>query len=310
MALIEIEDLRVEFGAETAPAIAVDGVDLALDAGEVVGWFGESGSGKSVTALALMGLVEFPGRVRARRLAFAGRDLLALSDAQRRALVGKDMAMIFQDPLASLNPCFTVAFQLTETLRIHGSDAERASAGLRRARALELLRQVEIPDAEARLAAFPHQLSGGMAQRVMIAMAIACNPKLLIADEPTTALDVTIQAQILDLLLSLQRDRGMGLILITHNMGVVSDNTERVAVMYAGQIMEERSTESLFAAPQHPYTADLLAARPEASDGGRLATIPGVVPGLHDRPLGCLFSPRCVHATPRTDEVRPGLRPW
>src|SRR5947207_5945209 len=189
MALIEIEDLRVEFGAETAPAIAVDGVDLALDAGEVVGCVGESGSGKSVTALALMGLVEFPGRVRARRLAFAGRNLLALSDAQRRSLVGKDMAMIFQDPLASLNPCFTVAFQLTETLRIHGSDAERASAGLRRARALELLRQVEIPDAEARLAAFPHQLSGGMAQRVMIAMAIACNPKLLIADEPTTALD-------------------------------------------------------------------------------------------------------------------------
>src|SRR5438067_10789014 len=298
MALIEIEDLRVEFGAETAPAIAVDGVDLALDAGEVVGCVGESGSGKSVTALALMGLVEFPGRVRARRLAFAGRNLLALSDAQRRSLVGKDMAMIFQDPLASLNPCFTVAFQLTETLRIHGSDAERASAGLRRARALELLRQVEIPDAEARLAAFPHRLSGGMAQRVMIAMAIACNPKLLIADEPTTALDVTIQAQILDLLLSLQRDRGMALILITHNMGVVSDAAERVAVMYAGQIMEERSTESLFASPQHPYTAALLAARPEASDGGRLATIPGVVPGAYDRPRGCPVRPRCAYATP------------
>jgi dipeptide transport system ATP-binding protein len=173
MALVEIEDLRVEFGAEAAPVVAVDGIDLSLDVGEVVGCVGESGSGKSVTALALMGLVEFPGRVRAQRLTFAGRDLLALSDAQRRALVGKDMAMIFQDPLASLNPCFTVAFQLTETLRIHGSDAERANAALRRARALELLRQVEIPDAEARLAAFPHQLSGGMAQRVMIAMAIA-----------------------------------------------------------------------------------------------------------------------------------------
>jgi dipeptide transport system ATP-binding protein len=175
---------------------------------------------------------------------------------------------------------------------------------------IELLEQVGIPAPESRLSAYPHQLSGGMNQRVMIAMAIACNPKLLIADEPTTALDVTIQAQILDLLLSLQRDRGMALILITHNMGVVSDTTERVAVMYAGQIMEQRPTQSLFASPQHPYTAALLAARPEASDGGRLATIPGVVPGLHDRPRGCLFSPRCDYATPLTDEVRPGLRPW
>ncbi len=238
MPLLEVEDLHVSFGSESDPLLAVEGVDLTLDAGEVVGCVGESGSGKSVTALAVMGLVDFPGRVRARRLAFAGQDLLTLRQAQQRRLVGKDMAMIFQDPLASLNPCFTVAFQLTETLRVHGSDAERGSARLRRARALELLRQVEIPDPEARLAAFPHQLSGGMAQRVMIAMAIACNPKLLIADEPTTALDVTVQAQVLALLLRLQRERGMALLLITHDLAVVAETAQRVFVMYAGQVVE------------------------------------------------------------------------
>ena len=308
MALVEIEDLRVEFGAETAPVVAVDGIDLALDVGEVVGCVGESGSGKSVTALALMGLVEFPGRVRARRLTFAGRDLLALSDAQRRALVGKDMAMIFQDPLASLNPCFTVAFQLTETLRIHGSDAERANAALRRARALELLRQVEIPDAEARLAAFPHQLSGGMAQRVMIAMAIACNPKLLIADEPTTALDVTVQAQVLELLLRLQRERGMALLLITHDLAVVAETAQRVFVMYAGQVVETGPIPQIFEAPEHPYTQALLAALPEHNrDRARLKAIPGVVPGAHDRPVGCLLHPRCDYAVERCRTERPPL---
>ncbi len=308
MALVEIEDLRVEFGAEAAPVIAVDGIDLTLDVGEVVGCVGESGSGKSVTALALMGLVEFPGRVRARRLAFAGRDLLALSDAQRRALVGKDMAMIFQDPLASLNPCFTVAFQLTETLRIHGSDAERVSARLRRARALELLRQVEIPDAEARLAAFPHQLSGGMAQRVMIAMAIACNPKLLIADEPTTALDVTVQAQVLELLLRLQRERGMALLLITHDLAVVAETAQRVFVMYAGQVVETGAVPQIFEAPVHPYTQALLAALPEHNrDRARLKAIPGVVPGQHDRPVGCLLHPRCDYAVARCRMERPPL---
>ena len=308
MALIEIEDLRVEFGAESAPAIAVDGIDLALDTGEVVGCVGESGSGKSVTALALMGLVEFPGRVRARRLAFAGRNLLALSDAQRRSLVGKDMAMIFQDPLASLNPCFTVAFQLTETLRIHGSDAERASAGLRRARALELLRQVEIPDAEARLAAFPHQLSGGMAQRVMIAMAIACNPRLLIADEPTTALDVTVQTQVLELLLRLQRERGMALLLITHDLAVVAETAQRVFVMYAGQVVETGAVPQIFEAPRHPYTQALLAALPEHNrDRARLKAIPGVIPGAHDRPVACLLHPRCDYAVARCRAERPPL---
>src|SRR5258707_9748377 len=306
MPLLEIENLSVSFPSRSGVLRAVDGVSIALEKGEVLGIVGESGSGKSVGMLALMGLVPFPGRVTADKLLFEGRDLLSLSDRERRALTGKDVAMIFQEPTTSLNPSFTIGFQLAETLRFH----EGMTAKAARRRVIELLEQVGIPAPESRLSAYPHQLSGGMNQRVMIAMAIACNPKLLIADEPTTALDVTIQAQILDLRLSLQRDRGMALILITHNMRVVSDTTERVAVMYAGQIMEERSTETLFAAPQHPYTAALLAARPQASDGGRLATIPGVVPGLHDRPLGCLFSPRCVHATLLTDEVRPGLRPW
>jgi dipeptide transport system ATP-binding protein len=306
MALLEVENLSVTFPSQSGVLRAVDGVSMAVDTGEVLGIVGESGSGKSVGMLAVMGLVPFPGRVTADRLRFEGRDLLSLSDAERRALTGKDVAMIFQEPTTSLNPSFTVGYQLMETLRVHeGMDKQAA-----RRRVIELLEQVGIPAAESRLSAYPHQLSGGMNQRVMIAMAIACNPKLLIADEPTTALDVTIQAQILDLLLSLQRDRGMALILITHNMGVVSDTTGRVAVMYAGQVMEERSTESLFASPQHPYTAALLAARPEASDGGRLATIPGVVPGAYDRPRGCLFSPRCAYATPLTEETRPALRPW
>src|SRR5437764_2595146 len=306
MPLLEIKNLSVEFPSQNGMVRAVDGVDITLEKGEVLGIVGESGSGKSVGMLALMGPVPYPGRVQADRLKFAGRDLLRLSDRERRALIGKDVAMIFQEPTTSLNPSFTIGYQLAETLHIHeGMDRKAA-----RLRVIELLDQVGIPAAESRLSAYPHQLSGGMNQRVMIAMAIACNPKLLIADEPTTALDVTIQAQILDLLLSLQRDRGMALILITHNMGVVSDTTERVAVMYAGQIMEERSTQSLFASPQHPYTAALLAARPEASDGGRLETIPGVVPGAFDRPRGCLFSPRCTYATPLTDEVRPDLRPW
>jgi dipeptide transport system ATP-binding protein len=306
MPLLEIENLSVTFPSQNGMVRAVDGVNITLEKGEVLGIVGESGSGKSVGMLALMGLVPYPGRVEADKLLFEGRDLKNLSDRERRALTGKDVAMIFQEPTTSLNPSFTIGYQLAETLQIHeGMDRKAA-----RRRVIELLQQVGIPAPESRLSAYPHQLSGGMNQRVMIAMAIACNPKLLIADEPTTALDVTIQAQILDLLLSLQRDRGMALILITHNMGVVSDTTERVAVMYAGQIMEQRPTQSLFASPQHPYTAALLAARPEASEGGRLATIPGVVPGVNDRPLGCLFNPRCAYATPLAGKVRPDLRPW
>jgi dipeptide transport system ATP-binding protein len=306
MALLEIDDLSVTFPTAIGPFSAVDGVSLKVDEGEVLGIVGESGSGKSVTMLALMGLVPYPGKVAARRLAFAGRDLLKLSDRERRHLTGKDVAMIFQEPTTSLNPCFTIGFQIAETLRLHeGMDRKAA-----RRRTIELLDRVGIPAPESRLNAFPHQLSGGMNQRVMIAMAIACNPRLLIADEPTTALDVTIQAQILDLLLTLQRERGMALVLITHNIGVVAETATRVAVMYAGQIMEEQPADRLFANPQHPYTEALLAALPERAEGTRLATIPGVVPGPYDRPRGCLFSPRCAYATGYSQTVRPQLRRW
>ena len=307
MALLEIENLSVEFPSQNGVMHAVDGVSLSLEEGEVLGIVGESGSGKSVTMMALMGLVAFPGRVRADKLRFAGHDLLSLSSSERGKLTGKDVAMIFQDPTTSLNPCFTVGFQITETLRLHlGMDRKAATR-----KAIELLEQVGIPAPESRLKAYPHQLSGGMNQRVMIAMAIACNPRLLIADEPTTALDVTIQAQILDLLRSLQKERGMALVLITHNMGVVSEMAQRVAVMYAGQIMEEQSAHALFNTPQHPYTEALLAALPERSDGSvRLATIPGMVPGLYDRPAGCLFAPRCAYATEHSRNVRPVLRDW
>jgi dipeptide transport system ATP-binding protein len=307
MALLEIENLSVEFPSQNGVMHAVDGVSLSLDEGEVLGIVGESGSGKSVAMMALMGLVAYPGRVRADKLRFAGHDLLALSQGERNKLVGKDVAMIFQEPTTSLNPCFTIGFQLAETLRLHmGLDRKAAKK-----RSIELLEQVGIPAPESRLKAYPHQLSGGMNQRVMIAMAITCNPRLLIADEPTTALDVTIQAQILDLLRSLQKERGMALVLITHNMGVVSEMAQRVAVMYAGQIMEERSAQALFNTPQHPYTEALLAALPERSDGSaRLATIPGMVPGLYDRPVGCLFAPRCAYATEHSRTVRPALRTW
>jgi len=304
MALVDIEDLHVEFPSHAGVMRAVEGVSLAVDEGEVLGIVGESGSGKSVSMLALMGLVAAPGRVRAGRLAFAGRDLLRASERERRAIVGKDVAMIFQEPTTSLNPCFTIGFQLTESLRQHlGMDARAA-----RNRAVVARTGRHLPAAASRLKDFPHQMSGGMNQRVMIAMAIACDPRLLIADEPTTALDVTIQAQILDLLRDLQRTRGMSLVLVTHNMGVVAEMARRVAVMYAGQVLEEAPAETLFARPRHPYTAALLAAMPERSTGrSRLATIPGVVPGLHDRPDGCLFAPRCAFATRRCLAERPDL---
>jgi dipeptide transport system ATP-binding protein len=306
MAVLEVDNLCVEFPSAGAPLRAVDGVSLKVEHGEVLGIVGESGSGKSVSMLALMGLIPYPGRCRADRMRFDGHDLLALPDKERRKLTGKDVAMIFQEPATSLNPSFTVGYQIAETLRIHMHMDHKAA----HRRSIELLEQVGIPAPESRLSAYPHQLSGGMNQRVMIAMAIACNPKLLIADEPTTALDVTIQAQILELLLSLQRAHGMALILITHNMSVVAQVAERVMVMYCGQVMEERSAAGLFRSPQHPYTAALLAARPESRVGERLATIPGSVPSLLDRPKGCLFSPRCTYATPLTDDVRPELRAW
>ena len=308
MPLLDIAGLTVTFGTDADPFIAVDDVDLSIDEGEVVGIVGESGSGKTVMALSLLGLIDFPGRVTARRLSFAGHDLRGIGDRERRALVGKDIAMIFQDPLASLDPCYTVAHQLMEALAVHGTAQERRSRTARRERALALLQQVEIPDAAARLDAYPHQLSGGMAQRVMIAMAISCQPRLLIADEPTTALDVTVQAQVLDLLLRLQREHSMALILITHDLAIVAETAQRVIVMYAGQQVETGPLPEIFDSPAHPYTQALLTALPENNrDRARLQAIPGVVPGAHDRPTGCLLSPRCRYAVARCRRDEPAL---
>jgi len=305
MPLLEVRQLKVEFGDVKAPFRAVDGLDLTVEEGEVVGIVGESGSGKSAATLAVMGLIDPPGRVDAERLHFAGRDLPSLSPKAHRQLLGKEMAMIFQDPMTSLNPCYTVGFQLEETLKAH----TRSNRRQRRRRMLELLQQVGIPDPASRLAAFPHQLSGGMSQRVMIAMAIACHPRLLLADEPTTALDVTIQAQIMDLLRELQRQQGMALVLITHDLALVAENCARVVVMYAGQVAETGAVSAVFRAPRHPYTAALLNALPERGSGrSRLLTLEGIVPGQYDRPDGCLLSPRCVFATPECRVLEPHLR--
>ena len=290
MPLLEIRNLTVSFPTRHGPFKAVDGFDLTLERNEVLAIVGKSGSGKSVAMLAAMGLLPPAAIVVADRLAFAGADLLSMSAAERRRIAGKDMAMIFQEPMSSLNPCFTVGFQIGETLKAH-LGLNRAERGKR---IVELLAEVGIPDPQRRTSAFPHQLSGGMSQRVMIAMALACRPKVLIADEPTTALDVTIQAQILDLLMRLRRDNGMGLVLITHDMGVVAETADRVVVQYAGQQMETNGTCDLFADPHHPYTAALLAALPERATERRLPAIPGVVPGQFDRPRGCSFAPRCA----------------
>ncbi|WAC27208.1 ABC transporter ATP-binding protein [Ancylobacter sp. SL191] len=299
--LLSIRNLSVTFSTSRGPFKAVDGVDLDVAEGELVAIVGESGSGKSVAMLAVMGLLPWTAKVTADRASFAGRDLLTLSARERRKIIGRDIAMIFQEPMSSLNPCFTVGFQIREAMATH-LDLSRAE---RQTRAVELLDLVGIPEPERRLKAFPHQLSGGMSQRVMIAMALACNPKLIIADEPTTALDVTIQAQILDLLLRLQKESGVGLVLITHDMGVVAETSQRVCVQYAGQQIEMQSTRGLFADPHHPYTAALLAALPERATGRLLPSIPGVVPGLADRPVGCLFSPRCRFATETCRTVPP-----
>ncbi|GAB3629443.1 dipeptide ABC transporter ATP-binding protein DppD [Pandoraea terrae] len=303
MSLLSIRNLSVDFEG----ARAVDGVDLTVQPGEVIGVVGESGSGKSVTMLALMGLIDAPGRVTADEIRFDGRDMLRASARERRNVAGRDVAMIFQDALTSLNPSYTVGYQIGEVLRRHAGLRGRAL----RDRIVQLLEQVEIPDAPNRLGAYPHQLSGGMNQRVMIAMAIACNPKLLIADEPTTALDVTIQAQIMALLLNLQKEHGMALVLISHDLAVVAEVAQRVNVMYAGQVIESRRVPDLFDAPHHPYTAALLAAIPEHNRGTRrLHTLPGIVPGRDDRPAGCLLSPRCPYADDHCRAVQPALAPY
>ncbi|WP_082666117.1 ABC transporter ATP-binding protein [Aureimonas sp. AU4] len=269
MALLTIRNLTVAFDTASGPFKAVDGLDLHVDRGEVLAIVGESGSGKSVGMLAVMGLLPATATVTADLVDFEGRDLRAISTKERRRIVGKDIAMIFQEPMASLNPCFTVGYQLTETLRVHLGLGRRE----RRDRAVELLTQVGIPDPAARLSSYPHQMSGGQCQRVMIAMGIACNPQLLIADEPTTALDVTIQKQILDLLVGLQQSHGMGLIMITHDMGVVAETAYRVVVQYKGRKMEEANVLDLFEHPKNPYTRALLSALPENATGDRLPTV-------------------------------------
>ncbi|MRN65639.1 ATP-binding cassette domain-containing protein [Brucella sp. 10RB9213] len=269
MVLLDIKNLTVSFDTSTGPFKAVDGIDITVNKGEVLAIVGESGSGKSVGMLAVMGLLPKTATVTADVMMFDGMDLRTLSDSQRRKIIGRDISMIFQEPVASLNPCFTVGYQLEEVLKQHMGMGASAS----RARAIELLELVGIRDAAERLKSFPHQMSGGQCQRVMIAIAIACNPKLLIADEPTTALDVTIQKQILDLLMRLQVEHGMGLIMITHDMGVVAETADRVIVQYKGHKMEDADVLSLFSAPKHPYTRALLSALPENATGNRLPTV-------------------------------------
>ena len=305
--LLKIEDLRTHFFTSAGTVKAVDGISYDVEEGETVALVGESGCGKSVSALSILRLIpDPPGRIVGGGIRFKGTDILALDEKAIGDLRGRQISMVFQEPMTSLNPVLTIGLQLTETMTHHLG----MNSGEARARAAELLKMVGLSDAERRLNQYPHQLSGGMRHRVMIAMALSCEPALIIADEPTTALDVTIQAQILDLLLGLQREHGMALILITHDMAVVAETAGRVSVMYAGQQVEERGVDRLFAAPRHPYTAALLDALPERSLGHRrLPTIPGVVPGAGDRPGGCLFNPRCRHASERCREERPGLEP-
>jgi dipeptide transport system ATP-binding protein len=269
MALLNIKNLTVKFATATGSFTAVDGIDVRVDKGEVLAIVGESGSGKSVSMLAVMGLLPDTATVTADEMTYDGRDISKLSASERRKLIGREITMIFQEPVASLNPSFTTGFQIEEVLRFNLGMSRREA----RARALELFRAVGIPEPEEKLKSYPHQMSGGQCQRVMIAMAIASNPRLLIADEPTTALDVTIQKQILDLLMKLQEDYGMALILITHDMGVVAETADRVVVQYKGKKMEEADVLSLFEAPQHPYTRALLSALPENATGDRLPTV-------------------------------------
>lgn len=304
MALLDVKELSVHFGDKKTPFKAVDRISYQVAQGEVLGIVGESGSGKSVSSLAIMGLIDHPGRVSAESLQFENTDLLTLESKAKRQLIGADVAMIFQDPMTSLNPAYTVGFQIMEALKTHEGGTKKA----RKDRTLELLKLVGIPDPESRIDVYPHQLSGGMSQRVMIAMAIACRPKLLIADEPTTALDVTIQAQIMELLLELQKKECMSLILITHDLALVAEAAERIIVMYAGQIVEEGTAKDIFREPKHPYTQALLRSLPEFAEGkSRLESLQGVVPGKYDRPAGCLLNPRCPYTTEYCRQVEPQL---
>ena len=291
MALLNVDKLSVHFGDESAPFRAVDRISYSVKQGEVVGIVGESGSGKSVSSLAIMGLIDYPGRVMAEKLVFNGQDLQRISEKERRNLVGAEVAMIFQDPMTSLNPCYTVGFQIMEAIKVH----QGGNKSTRRQRAIDLLNQVGIPDPASRLDVYPHQLSGGMSQRVMIAIALACEPKLLIADEPTTALDVTIQAQILELMMDLKEKLGMAIIMITHDLGIVARMCEKIAVMYAGKIVEYGTTDEIFYEPKHEYTKGLLRSIPrlDSKDHERLVPIEGTPVDMLNPPKGCPFAPRC-----------------
>lgn len=302
--LLSVRGLTVTFPSPAGPATVVDGISFDIAPGEVLGIVGESGSGKSLTALAILRLVSRPGKIASGSIMFEGRDLLAEPEKAMHALRGSAISMIFQEPMSSLNPVFRVGDQIMEPLRQHRG-MDRAAA---RQEALALLDMVEIPDARRRIDQFPHQLSGGMRQRVMIAIALACRPRLLIADEPTTALDVTIQAQVLDLLAALQKDLGMAVMLITHDLGVVAQFAHRAAVMYAGRIVETAPVRALFRAPAHPYTQGLLASMP-AMDGPRrpFTAIPGAVPRPGAMPAGCRFAPRCSQAFAACAMVPPSV---
>ncbi len=311
MALLEVESLRTHFATPNGAVRAVDGVSFTIDSGETVALVGESGCGKSVTSMSILRLLPSPPAYFAGTIRFEGRDLLTLPEPEMRALRGNDVSMIFQEPMTSLNPVLTIGWQIGESLRLHQGLSRREA----RLRAIEMLTLVGISDPERRVSEYPHQISGGMRQRVMIAMALACNPKLLIADEPTTALDVTIQAQILDLMRELQRRVGAAILLITHDLGVVAEMAERVIVMYAGRKVEEAPLARLFALPAHPYTRGLLGAVPRLGAGGRarLAEIPGQVPSLLQSIEGCAFASRCPLVgdpcrviTPMVREIAPG----
>jgi peptide/nickel transport system ATP-binding protein len=307
--LLEITGLKTHFDTDDGTVRAVDGVDLTIDRGETLGVVGESGCGKTVTAMTVLKLIQMPpGRIAAGKISWLGRDLVPLNANEMRRIRSKEIAIIFQEPMTSLNPVYTVGEQIAEVLRLHEGLNRRDALD----RTIEMLRLVHIPTPERRVHDYPHQFSGGMRQRVMIAMALSCNPKLVIADEPTTALDVTIQAQILDLLGEMKSRFGMAIMLITHAMGVVAETAQRVVVMYAGRVVEEASVEQLFAHPLHPYTQGLIRSIPriDSSQGKkqRLEAIGGMVPSLIDPPPGCRFAPRCKFARPACTEAVPELR--
>ena len=305
MALLKVDRLRVEFPTRQRTLVAVDDVSLSLDAGEVLGVVGESGAGKSVTGAAIIGLIEPPGRIAGGEIRFAGQRIDCLPDDAKRRIRGREIGSVFQDPLTSLNPLFTVGQQLVETILAH---SDRSAADARR-HALRLLGDVGIPAPAQRIDAYPHEFSGGMRQRVVIALAICATPRLIIADEPTTALDVSIQSQIIALLKRLCREHGTAIMLITHDMGVIAETADRVAVMYAGRIVEVGRVRQILRSPNHPYTRGLMESIPRLdSDSARLAQIDGTMPRLHEIPVGCAFHPRCPDASDRCRENRPALR--